>query len=348
MSKVSVQELCIDEGYNLISTLQAIDKGAGKICFITDDNMRLIGAVSDGDIRRALIKGIELNASVKAFANYIPVFAPLGTSKEDLIQIFSAKHIECIPLVDSDGVLCDVVFIHDVTDVRKNKNLAIIMAGGLGSRLGELTKEVPKPMLKIGDDPLLMHILKNFKRHGFTDINISVNYKGELIENYFQDGKPYGMNIKYLKEPKRLGTGGSIKLSNDIGELPFFVMNGDILTNIDLNKLMDFHTSGGYDMTVAVKPYSIKLAYGVLECEGNAVVNLREKPELSFMINAGIYCLNPSVVKKIPDDEYFEITELLGIGLNVGSYEITDYWMDIGKVDDYFKANEDFKNILRA
>lgn len=337
--------LLIEKHYTIKQVLKVLDDTAKGIVLVTDEEKRLLGTITDGDIRRALLEGKTLENTIEEIMKTNCVFSSVHKSKEELKELMIKRAIRQLPLVDDDNKVIDMVTINDLLLPRGKENTVVIMAGGLGTRLKNLTKEIPKPMLNVGDKPIIHHIIDNFKKYGYNKIVISLNYKAEIIENYFQDGFPFGVKINYVRERERLGTAGGIKLAGSYLDCPFFVVNGDIYTNMNMQDMMAFHLENAFDITVAVRKYSYDVPYGVLKVEGNEVKTLEEKPTVSYLINGGIYCLNPKVLKHIPKGEYFEITELINTCINnklrVGSYEILDYWMDIGKLEDYHRVNEE-------
>lgn len=350
--RTDLANLLVYADYNLRQVLEQLNIGAKGIVLVVDQQNKLVGTITDGDVRRALLQGFTLTDPIDKVIHYRPVFVKSSTSREEIKDIFIKKAVRQLPVVDEEGVLVDLISINEVLVPEGKDNPVVIMAGGLGTRLKPLTQEIPKPMLKVGADPILQHIINNFKQYGYNKIIITVNYKAEIIENYFQDGYAYGVNIKYIKEKKRLGTAGGIHLARAYLEKPFFVINGDIFTNLNMEKLMDFHLDNQYALTIGTKNYSFQIPYGVLETEGKKVTRIREKPELKLLISGGVYCLNPEVIKLIPENKYFEITDLINTcldkGLPVGSYEIKDYWMDIGRQEDYYQLNNDYPEIAAA
>jgi len=342
--------LLINKNHSIKEAIRAIDNASKGIILVVDEEKRLIGTIVDGDIRRALLKGLNLNDSIEKIIHYNPVVANKSMNREDLKDLFIKKAVKQIPIVNDEGIVEDLIGINDILLPEGKENLVIVMAGGLGTRLKDLTKEVPKPMLKVGKDPILQHVINNFKQYGYNKMLVSVNYKADIIENYFQDGYAYGVKIDYIREKKRLGTGGGIKLAKDYIDSPFFVINGDIFTNLNVEDMMNFHIVNNFDITVGVKKHSFKIPYGVINSEANIIKQIEEKPTIEYLINGGIYCINPNVIDYIPNDEYYEITDLINRcikeGKKVGSYEIKDYWMDIGKIEDYYKVNEDVYDLI--
>lgn len=348
--KPNIEKLLVYKNYSVRQVLEALNNGAKGIVFVVDESNKLIGSITDGDIRRAILKDVSMNDSIETIIHYNPVYIEKHMTRTEIKDIFIKKAVKQLPIVNKDKKIIDLISINDILLPEGRENPVMIMAGGLGTRLKELTKEVPKPMLKVGNDPMLQHIIRNFKDYGYNEILISVNYKGEIIENYFQDGYAYGVKIEYIREHKRLGTAGGIKLAKEYLGKPFFVMNGDIFTNLNVENMMNFHLENKYDITVGTRKHSFQIPYGVIDIEENNIRMLREKPVIDHMINAGVYCLNPSVIKYIPNDEYFEITDLINIciknRLRVGSYEIKEYWMDIGRIEDYNRVNEDIYDLM--
>lgn len=255
-----------------------------------------------------------------------------------------------LPIVNENKKVISYFEIDDLIDFNKldKDNPVLIMAGGLGTRLLPLTENIPKPMLKVGNKPILETIISQFKNYGFKNIFISVNYKADIIENYFKDGKEFGVSIKYIKENRRLGTAGAIKLAEKYLKNPFFVINGDIITNVNFYNLLKYHSENSYKMTIGSRIYETQIPYGVLNIKNSTVTSIDEKPISNYLVSGGVYVLNPELIKNIPENQYFDITQLIDVSISnnekVGSYPITDYWMDIGKLDDYQKANNDVKN----
>ncbi|QZY54313.1 nucleotidyltransferase family protein [Crassaminicella profunda] len=348
--KTNIDKLIVYVNYSIKETLDVLDQGAKGIVFLVDEKKRLIGTITDGDIRRAILKGFDLDDSIEEVVHYNPIYASIHTTREEIKDMFIKKAVKEIPIVDDNNILVDMISIHEILLPDGKENPVIIMAGGLGTRLKELTQEVPKPMLKVGQDPMLQHIINNFKQYGYNKILLSVNYKAEIIENYFQDGYAHGVKIAYIKERKRLGTAGGIRLAKEYINAPFFVINGDIFTNLNMENMMDFHVENGFDITVGTRKHSFQIPYGVMQVEDNHITELQEKPVINYFINAGVYCLNPNLLEYIPQDEYFEITDLINTciknGKKVGSYEIDEYWMDIGRLEDYNKVNQDVYDLI--
>lgn len=350
--KANLKNVLIHSDCIIKEVLEKLNTGAKGIVLVVDDENKLIGTITDGDVRRAILKGASIDEKINGIVHKNPVYVEEGADKEKIKDIFIRRAVKQIPIVDKERVIVDLISINDILIPEGKEYPVVIMAGGLGTRLKDLTKEVPKPMLKVGQDPILHHIINNFKQYGYNKILITVNYKAKIIENYFQDGYAYGVKISYIRERERLGTAGGIMLAEEYLNKPFFVMNGDIFTNLNVDNMMNYHLDNEFDLTIAVRKYSNRIPYGVITTNGNMVRSIIEKPETECLINGGIYCLNPKIVKLIPKGKYYEITDLINScieqGLKVGYYEIKEYWMDIGKLDDYYKVNDDIREIACA
>jgi dTDP-glucose pyrophosphorylase len=350
--KRDISKILIKPDTQIKTIIEVIDRGALGIALVVDDERHLLGTVTDGDIRRAILKGIPFEAKANEIMNENCVFVGQDSSNRFINRLFEIKQIKQIPVLDDDGRVIDIVLVNDILKKEERENWAVIMAGGLGTRLRPLTYEVPKPMLKIGDKPILETIIEQLSAYGFKNILLTVNYKAQIIESYFRDGKDYGVNIEYIHEKKRLGTAGALKLANNYLNQPFIMMNGDLLTKVNFGHLLEYHNNNKFDITIASKKYEIQIPYGVLEIDETKITNLKEKPNLEFFINGGIYCINPELINFIPDNNYYDITDLINIALQnkytIGSFPIREYWLDIGQIPDYERAMNDYYNVFRS
>ena len=315
--------------------IKTLDKNGNGFLAIVDANNKLLGILTDGDIRRAFL---DDKNELLDIINKNPLKMISEQSKQSVLYKLRESHKRHMPIVDNNGTLVDVVSL-DEEEFDLKPNWVIIMAGGLGTRLGELTKDTPKPMLEVGNKPMLEHIIEMFVSQGFTKFMLSVNYKSEIIKQYFKDGNDFGVEIKYLEETKRLGTGGALSLIDiDLME-PFFVTNGDIITSIDYEKLLSYHIVNSSMSTMCVRKNSYQIPYGVVEKDANNnILDLKEKPKYEFLINTGIYVFSPHVLKYVPKDEFFDLPNLFKLLNKEGyvnkSYEIDDYWIDMGHPED--------------
>ena len=330
------------------NTMEVIDKNSSQIALIVDDEYRLVGAVTDGDIRRAILKGIGLQEPVDKIMNKHPVSVLHDKPSEDIFLLMKQKGVKHVPVVDERGIIKEVHLIKDFLTTSIYENWVIIMAGGLGIRLAPLTNDCPKPMLKIGDKPILEIIVEGLRKQNFKNIFISVNYKSSQIKEYFGDGNGYGVTINYIDEEKALGTAGALNLLPEKPDIPFIVINGDLISNLNFTNILDFHEEHEGVMTVCVKEYDLKVPYGVINVDNHLINSIEEKPVYTFFVNSGIYCLDPVCVDFVPKNEFIDMTTLLKQikenGKKVCAFPIVEYWLDVGRHSDFKKANTDFSN----
>ncbi|MCA9837578.1 MAG: nucleotidyltransferase family protein [Trueperaceae bacterium] len=334
---------------SLRDVLMTIDRAELQIALVVDEKMRLLGLITDGDVRRALLKGMTLEAHASDIMTRDPVSVSPEMRPQAIEQLMQQKDIHHIPVLDKDGVIISLAVRGKILPRERFDNEVILMAGGLGSRLGDLTKDVPKPLLHIANKPILEIILDSFLEQGFHQFHIAVNYKAELIEHHFGKGRQWGAQINYLRENKRMGTCGALSLLKRRPDKPVIVMNGDLLTRLNFKNLLDFHSESGSMATMAVREYDVQIPFGVISTEGTAIKTISEKPVQRYFVNAGIYVLNPECFDRIPQDQFYDMTalfqSLLAEGLKVGHYPIEGYWIDIGQVSDFQQAKLDFNEI---
>ena len=344
-----VNKIVVSPDASIKEVLKIIDQGALRIALVINDSNKLLGTLTDGDIRRALLKGKTINDPINTLYNPNPVTANLNEPKDTLIRKACQSRIYQIPVVDDNGILVGIEDINEYLVKKPYDNIVILMVGGLGTRLQPLTDKVPKPLLKIGDKSVLETIIHNFSSSGFNRFIFSVNYKSQMIRDYFKDGKPFGVQISYMQEEKKMGTVGSLSLLKEKPSEPFFVMNGDILTNINLEHLLDYHLMNKADATVSVREINFEIPYGVIHHDDKKIIHIKEKPTQKMFINAGIYLLNPVCLDHLPVDKYVDMPDFLNFliksGLNVISFPIREYWLDIGQMEDLDQAQSDY-NLL--
>jgi len=329
----------------LYEAIQALDEtGIGFLAFI-DETRHLVGILTDGDLRRGIL---NKKANLIDIINVSPTTLAYDTPRKEIIAKLKNLHRRHMPLVDHNNVFHRVFSLDDIDFVSRD-NIVIIMAGGLGSRLGELTKEIPKPMLQIGDRPMLRHLVEQFRDQDFRRFIFCLNYKKEIIKDYFGSGEKFGVHIDYIIEEKRMGTAGALSLIAEEIIDPFFVINGDVLTDVDFNALLDFHKRKKNLATMCVQSFELQVPYGVIVTDKHShITDINEKPSLSFNINAGIYVFNPLALNYVPKNEFFDMTtffqQLMEKNNNCSVFNLHDYWLDIGQKDDLKKANVDMKN----
>jgi len=332
------------------SALEIIDSGSIKMALVADENIRLLGTLTDGDIRRAILGGKGLDDSIETVYFRTPTTCGINDSKEKILQLAVAHKLYQIPIVDAEGRIVGVTEVDELLQPAHRTNKVVLMAGGLGTRLSPLTDTTPKPMLHVGNKPILETIIENFAKYGYTEIILSVNYKSHIIEEYFGDGSAHGVKIEYVHESKRMGTAGALALIRDSLNEPFFVMNGDLLTNINFEHMRDYHLSHDAVATMAVREYDFQVPYGVVNVSEGRILSIEEKPTHKFFVSAGIYMLSPKVLTHIPDEEFFDMPtlfeKLISSGNNAVSFPIREYWLDIGRMSDYERANNEYGGVF--
>jgi len=327
-----------------IARLERAGTGALLLC---EEEQKLAGILTDGDIRRAILRGMSFERPCSAIASRDPVVASPSMSQADVLCLMDSFDVNHLPVVDADRLIVGLLLRSDLVTLDRPALSAVIMAGGFGTRLLPLTEQLPKPMLPVGDRPLLERTIERLREAGIHRVNITTHYLSEQIVNHFGDGRAFGVEMNYVTEDRPLGTAGGLKLMEALDE-PLLVMNGDIMTAVDVRDMLAYHRKHGADVTVGVRPYELQLPYGVIECSGSYIHSVREKPLLSFLVNAGIYLLEPSIHRYIPDGQHFDMTDLIQRlieeGRLVASFPIVEYWLDIGQHADYEQAQEDIKN----
>ena len=346
-----MKNIFLNKNSTIKDALQTIDNGARKIAFIIDENNKLLGSITDGDIRRALLQGKNLDSGIEDVYNKNPIKSYIGESRENLKQICLNRKINLIPLVDTNNKVLSIFELEETLKGKEYSNRVVLMVGGLGTRLRPLTETIPKPMLKVGNKPILQTIIEQFRNYGFKNFIFCVNYKNEIIKEYFNDGSKFGVNIEYILEEKRMGTAGALSLIDKkrLNE-PFFVMNGDILTNVNFENMLNFHIDNKAVATMGVREYSYTVPFGVVELEENNIKNIKEKPTHTYFVSAGMYILNPQSLIYIPNNEYYDMPDLFKALIKEDkktiSFPITEYWLDIGRIEEYKKANEEYERFF--
>lgn len=346
------KKICVLEHETLLNAMRIINESGARFSLVLSADGKLKGTLTDGDIRRAILNGVKLEDSVDKVMNNNPIIADINASKVELSTIMKTHEITHIPLVDENKKLIAVLSLKDVQVTQPIKeNAVVLMAGGLGSRLGELTANCPKPMLKLGDKPILEILIENLREDGFYNFYLSVNYMSEMIESYFEDGQKLGVSIKYIREKERMGTAGSLSMLEPINELPVIVMNADVITKINFSTLIEFQEANQFDACLCVSRHDYQIPFGVVECDGDLVKKIEEKPIQSSLVNAGIYSLNPDLLKLIPKNTFFDMPSLLDKIIaekkRLGVFQIQDYWLDIGRRDDFYRARNDYNNKIK-
>ncbi len=342
----SVQNIKLTLESTIRQALKIIDSGGMQIAIIVDSDDRLIGTLTDGDIRRGLLNNLTLDDRIESIVFTAPTVALLGDSKAEILKKALTKRLRQIPIVDQDHRVIEVQDIEELVRPHRKPNKVVLMVGGLGSRLRPLTETTPKPMLKVGNKPILQTIVEKFAEYGFVDIIMCVNYKSHIIQDYFGDGSAFGVTIEYILEEQRMGTAGALSLLSSVPEEPFFVMNGDLLTNVNFEHLLEYHTSQNALATMCVREYDFQVPYGVVNVEGSRILSIVEKPVHKFFVSAGIYMLSPNVLELIPKNKFYDMPTLFDALIaqkkTAVSFPLREYWLDIGRMEEYERANNEY------
>ena len=343
-------DLLISPSVSIKRALEILDLTAKQILFVVDSDGRLLGAVTDGDVRRGILKGCSLETAVSKIMNGTPKSVSVEMDKKDVFRYMKLTEVRHLPVIDAEGHLIDVIAREELLNKPQRDNIVVLMVGGLGTRLRPLTDNCPKPLLQIGQKPILETILDSFIDCGFHRFYLAVNYKAEMIENYFGDGSRFGVEIDYIHEKKRMGTAGALYFLKEQPKEPIIVMNGDLLTKVDFAALVDYHNESEATATMAVREYGYQVPYGVINFDGEKIVSIEEKPEQNFFVNAGIYVLSPEAVARVNKEEFFDMPELfneiIAAGERTTVYPIREYWLDIGRLDEFEKAQMEFGKLV--
>lgn len=345
------KKVVISPDTTIKEALSVIDREALRVAIVVLECTKLVGVVTDGDIRRGILTGVELSDTVDKIMNKTPVVAQDTVSTSQLKAIMQDKQILSLPIVDEDGKLVGLTTLHETLRVEKRDNPIFIMAGGFGTRLKPLTDTCPKPMLKVGGKPMLEILINNFKAHGFYKFYISTHYLPEIIHAHFGDGSNFGIEIEYVHEESPLGTAGALSLlPESISKESLIMINGDILTNVDFSKVLDFHDENEALATMCVRDYEIKVPFGVVEGEGHNISCIVEKPTYRYFVNAGIYIISNKIINSLRGkDTYLDMPTLFvqqkSADKKVLKFPIHEYWLDIGRHDDFEKAQKDIYSL---
>ena len=341
--KKNWESALISSSNTLKEAAESLTKSTLKICLLIDEDHRLIGTISDGDIRRGLLRGLNLGSSVQEIVKKNPFVVPAGISPDLIRQIMLVNQIQQIPEVDDENRILALHTWEEFSAPKLLNNSMVIMAGGKGSRLRPLTETCPKPMLHVGGKPMLEHIIERAKLDGFSNFILAVHYLGDMVEDYFGDGCRLNVKIEYLKENKPLGTAGALSLLNRKLNTPFVITNGDVITDINYGELLDFHIRNKATATMAVRLHEWQHPFGVVQMNGLEITGFEEKPINRTHINAGVYVLNPSALSVLEKNSHCDMPTLFD-RLQSQSHRIVAYpmhepWLDVGRSDDLANAN---------
>jgi dTDP-glucose pyrophosphorylase len=353
--KINLDKYLVTPELTIRQVIEMINKNHDGIVLVVEGvSKKLLGTITDGDIRRYLLTNQSVEESCQKVMWDKPTTAAIGTKDASLLKIMVQKRIRNIPIVDNNNIVTGLSCLQDLVPKTSEAAIttAVIMAGGEGIRLRPITEKIPKPMVEVGGKPILENIVVHLAKAGLSKIVMCLNYRGEVIQEYFGDGSKFGVEIEYINEEKKLGTAGALSLLKTQPQSSFIVMNGDVLTNVSFNRLIEFHNKHRSVMTMAATKFNYRIPYGVLELAGPYIVDMKEKPSHQFLCNAGIYVLDPEVLNYIPDQTEFNMTDLFESlkheGLPVTAFPIHEYWLDIGQKDDLEKARQEADSVLNS
>jgi dTDP-glucose pyrophosphorylase/predicted transcriptional regulator len=336
--------MTVQQEDTLLHALRVLENSQIAIAFVCDTEQVLVGTLTDGDVRRALLAGASLHetpVSAAMSAQFLSV-APRA-ARAEVLDMMRARAISQIPIVDERGHLIGVHTLQELIGPPVRTNTAVVMAGGLGTRMRPLTDQIPKPMIRVAGRPILERLVLHLVASGIRKIFLSVNYLADLVEKHFGDGSSFGCEIGYLRETTPLGTGGALSLLQPRPEDAILVMNGDLVTQADVGGLLDFHTAHGYAATMGVRVYRVGIPYGVAVVQDGRLLGLREKPTEEVVVNAGVYALAPFILDMVPAGQEFMITDLfhrcLERALPLGAHMNEGDWIDIGRPEELLRAN---------
>ncbi|WP_345866580.1 nucleotidyltransferase family protein [Shewanella algae] len=344
------RKILLNSQASLLEALALIDREALRLALVVDESDQLLGVLTDGDIRRAILAQINLSSPISQVMNRKPVTANQKQSRSDILSLMKQRSILSVPIVDAQNRLLGLETWEKTSAHRRYDNPVFIMAGGFGTRLRPLTDTCPKPMLKIGDKPMLEILIERFAKAGFYNIYISTHYLPDMITEYFGNGVRWGVNIQYVYEASPLGTGGALGLlPEEITDLPLIMINGDVLTTLDFERLLQYHTTSDSVATMCVRQYEYQIPYGVITGDGDVIDEMVEKPIQSYFVNAGIYMLQPHLFKSVKKGQIIDMPTLLEQRIEQGEtvrmLPIHEYWLDIGRMDDFKRAQSDIRQL---
>lgn len=330
----------------LSKAITVLDEGGMRIALVVGKSGKLLGTITDGDVRRALLRHLGMDALVTEVMQQNPTTALETDDYKKLLTLMKSKDLLHMPILDTDGCMVSLKTLQQFLNNEKLDNPIFLMAGGFGKRLSPLTNEIPKPLLKVGSKPILETILTQFIDYGFYNFFISTHYKAEMVRKHFGDGSQWGVNIRYVHEDKPLGTAGAIGLlPDDLPRLPIIMMNGDLLTKINFTDLLRFHNEQNGVATMCVREYDFQVPYGVIESDGLEIKDIVEKPIHNFFVNAGIYVLSPQLARQVDGYNYLDmprlIQEKIKDGEIVNMFPVHEYWLDIGQMEEFDQAKRD-------
>jgi len=350
-----IQENLLPESATVEDAVRVLEKVVGKIVMVIGASKSIVGTVTDGDVRRHLLRHRPLDAGITEVMNQTPLLIPPNYNSAEIWENYVATQ-RCLdfPVVNAEGRVLSLLSYQRIPNIKKD-TVVVLMAGGRGTRLAPLTDNIPKPLLEVAGQPIIEGTIKRLRAQGFDKFLISVNYLASRIRDHLGDGSKFGVNIEYLEENEPLGTAGCLALARSHLNAPFILMNGDIITNINFDNMLRFHDNNHVDMTMAVRSYKIDVPYGVVDVAMGesgqcTIASISEKPQLKFLVNAGIYVLSPEILDRIEDDTHLDMTTFCDIlreaGKETTTFPIREYWMDVGLPAEFEKANIEYPQVF--
>lgn len=341
----------ISPDMTLREALERIDRAGSQMALVVDGERHLLGTLSDGDVRRGLLKGLSLSEKVTTAMHVSPTWAHASEDRRSMLAKMRRLGLHQLPVIDASGAVVGLEVLDDYFTTPVRDNWVVIMAGGLGTRLDKLTRDVPKPMLKVGSRPLLETIVRGYADQGFKRFYFAVNYKADQIESHFGDGSALGVEVVYLREEERMGTAGALSLLPELPTVPVIVTNADVLTKQDYGHMIDQHVDSGADATMAVRDYEMQVPFGVVRERDGLIESIEEKPVQRYVVSAGMYVLSSSVLGLVPRGKFFDMPSLFDLMVREGKrtrcHYIDGYWLDVGRMTDYERANSEFGKVFR-
>lgn len=344
----NLKNLMVPPDITISEAVNRIFAAHKRVILVVDEETRLLGLMSDSDIRHAIVNNVDFQRPVSDVMIRRPITVLADTSDQEVLRVMEQTHCFQIPILDAERKVVGIHIINELLGMRtaNHSRTAVIMAGGIGSRLAPLTDNIPKPLLTVGDQPILFTVLDSLRKAGFDDLFVSVNYKAQMIRDALENEPRFVGQIQFIEEDKPLGTAGALARLPVTPSESFLVMNGDLLTNVALEEIMNFHAHQQNMITVAVKEEQFQIPYGIVEMEGTRITGLKEKPQHTFFVNSGVYAVSPLVLERIPANTFWDMTDIIDdlhkARLRVGGFPIHEYWLDIGRHDQLEQANAEY------
>ena len=356
MSKKKVRSISMHDWRKIIlkqtdtmqRAIEVLNMESLQVALVVNHADQLIGTITDGDIRRGLVKHYGLDAPVCDFMFTSPTLATVKETKEEILKKMNKVGIMQIPIVDENNQIIGLETLQHLLEKKRLDNPVCLMAGGFGTRLQPLTDHTPKPLLTVGDKPILETILDQFIEAGFHNFYISTHYKAEMVRNHFGDGSNWDVTISYIHESEPLGTAGALGLlPDDLPDIPILMMNGDLLTKVNFSELLRFHVESDGEATMCVREYDFQVPYGVITANDHKVTSIVEKPVHKFFVNAGIYVLSSKLINEVDGNSYLDMPHMLQGHIDrdrqVNIFPVHEYWLDIGQIEQFEQAQHDSK-----